>query len=180
MDQRLFALSRNRRSHPCSVLMPLLRQSRAADDGNHLDDPRLGNRWYHLWDSLRQMGAGKTMAATLLLYSVFTGLSGFLRESLILWSTVSWLDWEWVVCLERHHIGCGIGSLPAACTRPGCPAGSGHGWEHDGLRHFPFVPPGSPDGLFGYEGWRSLFFLGLSRPFWWYRWSYCSKNPRPG
>ena len=102
------------------------------------------------------------MAATLLLYSIFTGLSGFSQGI-----------FDFMV--YRFLVGLGVGGMFGAATtlvaesvpsRLRAPAlgalqalatvgnmmGSGISL---------FVPPGSPDGLFGYEGWRSLFFFGI-------------------
>lgn len=82
-------------------------------------------------------GRIKTMSATLLFIPYSPDFPVFHRESWILWSIGSWLGWEWVVFLCSHHAGCGLGSLPTACTCTGCLASTGHSGKYLGLRHFP-------------------------------------------
>jgi MFS family permease len=163
MDQRLFALSRE--SAIASLLGP------DATPEAIKSGLMTATTWMILgWATggiifgilSDRWGRVKTMAATLLLYSIFTGLSGFSQGI-----------FDFMV--YRFLVGLGVGGMFGAATtlvaesvpsRLRAPAlgalqalatvgnmmGSGISL---------FVPPGSPDGLFGYEGWRSLFFFGI-------------------
>lgn len=163
MDQRLFALSRE------SAIASLLGPDATAEAIK--SGLMTATTWMILgWATggiifgilSDRWGRVKTMAATLLLYSVFTGLSGFSQGI-----------FDFMV--YRFLVGLGVGGMFGAATtlvaesvpsRLRAPAlgalqalatvgnmmGSGISL---------FVPPGSPDGLFGYEGWRSLFFFGI-------------------
>jgi len=109
-----------------------------------------------------RVGRVKSMAVTLLLYSVFTGLSG-LAQGIT----------DFMV--YRFLVGLGVGgmfgsattivaeSLPSKFRAPALGAlqtlaalgnmmGSGVTL---------LIPPSAEVGLFGYEGWRSLFFIGI-------------------
>ena len=82
MDQRLFILARE------SAMKELLGSATLAagcdQDAHrlrdHVDDSRLGDRRDHLRHDERPLGRVKTMVATLLVYSGFTGLSGLCAD----------------------------------------------------------------------------------------------------
>ena len=105
MDQRFFILARE------SALKELLGSDAAALAEikkihrlcHHFDDRGLGHRRHHFWHVKRQMGAGETMVATLLVYSGFTGLSGFAQ---------SWQDFT----AYRFLVGLGVGGMFGAAT----------------------------------------------------------------
>ncbi len=103
-----------------------------------------------------------TMAVTVLVYSGFTGLSGF---------AVGWLDFF----LYRFLVGLGVGGMFGAATTliaESVPSGfrafalgslqalSAIGNIGGSLLTF-VIPPGKADFLFGLSGWRVLFFAGI-------------------
>ena len=107
-------------------------------------------------------GRVKTMAATLLVYSGFTGLSGLSQ---------SWFDFT----LYRFLVGLGVGGMFGAATTlvaESVPANvravalgslqalSALGNVAGSLISLK-VQPGATDLLWGYSGWRLLFFVGI-------------------
>jgi MFS family permease len=125
-----------------------------------------------------RMGRVKTMVATLLIYSGFTGLSGFAH---------SWVEFT----IYRFLVGLGIGGMFGAATTlvaesvPGqfravalgsLQALSAMGNILGSLISL-VIPPGSPSSIGGFAGWRVNYdaaLLGVSRlamapPSWWDR-----------
>jgi MFS family permease len=109
-----------------------------------------------------RMGRVKTMVATLVVYSGFTGLSGFAH---------SWVDFT----IYRFLVGLGIGGMFGAATTlvaesvPGqfravalgsLQALSALGNIIGSLVSLA-IPPGAPNYLGGFSGWRVLFFVGI-------------------
>jgi MFS family permease len=107
-------------------------------------------------------GRVKTMVATLLVYSGFTGLSGF---------ATGWVDFTFY----RFLVGLGVGGMFGAATTlvaesvPGrvrsvalgaLQALSALGNILGSLISLN-VQPGAPNLLWGYSGWRILFFVGI-------------------
>lgn len=109
-----------------------------------------------------KIGRVKTMVATLLVYSVFTGLSGL---------ATTWVDFT----LYRFLAGIGIGGMFGAATTlvaESVPAGframalgslqalSALGNIIGSLLSLQ-IPPGSQNFVSDYAGWRVLFFVGI-------------------
>lgn len=109
-----------------------------------------------------RMGRVKTMVATLLVYSGFTGLSGFAH---------SWVEFT----IYRFLVGLGIGGMFGAATTlvaesvPGqfravalgsLQALSALGNIIGSLVSL-VIPPGAPDFVGNFSGWRVLFFVGI-------------------
>ena len=109
-----------------------------------------------------RLGRVKTMVATLIVYSGFTGLSGFAH---------SWVDFT----IYRFLVGLGIGGMFGAATTlvaesvPGqfravalgsLQALSALGNIIGSLVSLA-IPPGAPDFMGGFSGWRVLFFVGI-------------------
>jgi MFS family permease len=109
-----------------------------------------------------RLGRVKTMVLTLLIYSGFTGLSGF---------ATSWVDFT----IYRFLVGLGVGGMFGAATTlvaesvPGqfravalgsLQALSAMGNIMGSLISL-WIPPGAVDFLGGYAGWRVLFFVGI-------------------
>src|SRR6185436_12400098 len=107
-------------------------------------------------------GRVKTMVATLLVYSGFTGLSGFAQ---------GWLDFT----IFRFLVGLGVGGMFGAATTlvaesvPGrvrsvalgaLQALSALGNIVGSLISLN-IQPGATGLLWGYSGWRVLFFVGI-------------------
>jgi MFS family permease len=107
-------------------------------------------------------GRVKTMVATLLIYSGFTGLSGF---------STSWVDFT----IYRFLVGLGVGGMFGAATTLVAESVPGHfralalgalqalsamGNIAGSLISLK-VQPGATDLLWGYSGWRLLFFVGI-------------------
>ena len=163
MDQRLFILARE------SALKELLGESGASAvvkqySGYATTAMILGwatggiifgmmsDRW----------GRVKTMVATLVVYSGFTGLSGFSQ---------SWIDFT----IYRFLVGLGVGGMFGAATTlvaesvpgnvravalGGLQALSAMGNIVGSLISLK-IQPGATDLLWGYSGWRLLFFVGI-------------------
>jgi predicted MFS family arabinose efflux permease len=163
MDQRLFILARE------SALKELLGESGASAvvkqySGYATTAMILGwatggiifgmmsDRW----------GRVKTMVATLVVYSGFTGLSGFSQ---------SWMDFT----IYRFLVGLGVGGMFGAATTlvaesvpgnvravalGGLQALSAMGNIVGSLISLK-IQPGATDLLWGYSGWRLLFFVGI-------------------
>ena len=163
MDQRLFILARE------SALKELLGESGASAvvkqfSGYATTAMILGwatggiifgmmsDRW----------GRVKTMVATLVVYSGFTGLSGFSQ---------SWFDFT----IYRFLVGLGVGGMFGAATTlvaesvpgnvravalGGLQALSAMGNIVGSLISLK-IQPGATDLLWGYSGWRLLFFVGI-------------------
>lgn len=107
-------------------------------------------------------GRVKTMVATLLTYSLFTGLSG---------TSQTWVEFVGY----RFLVGLGVGGMFGAATTlvaesvpPGFRAlalGSLQALSATGNIMGSLIslgiPPGQADFLFGFEGWRVLFFVGI-------------------
>lgn len=109
-----------------------------------------------------KLGRVKTMIATLLVYSGFTGLSG---------CAMSWVDF----ISYRFLVGLGVGGMFGAATTlvaESVPGGfrslalgslqalSATGNIMGSLISY-LIPPGKTDFLMGYSGWRVLFFVGI-------------------
>ncbi|MCX7825384.1 MAG: MFS transporter [Verrucomicrobiae bacterium] len=109
-----------------------------------------------------RMGRVKTMIATLLVYSGFTGLCGLSQ---------SW----WDFCIYRFLVGLGVGGMFGAATTlvaesvPGgfrsLALGSlqalSAGGNILGSLLSTQIRPGQPDFLWGMAGWRIIFFVGI-------------------
>jgi MFS family permease len=109
-----------------------------------------------------RLGRVKTMVLTLLIYSGFTGLSGFAQ---------SWVDFT----IYRFLVGLGVGGMFGAATTlvaesvPGqfravalgsLQALSAMGNIMGSLISL-WIPPGAVNLVGGYAGWRVLFFVGI-------------------
>jgi len=109
-----------------------------------------------------KVGRVKTMIATLLIYSSFTGLSGMAQ---------GWIDFT----LFRFLVGLGIGGMFGAATTlvaESVPSGfrsmalgslqalSATGNILGSVISY-WLQPGTEDLLFGFAGWRVLFFVGV-------------------
>jgi MFS family permease len=107
-------------------------------------------------------GRVKTMVASLVTYSLFTGLSGI---------AVSWIDFT----CYRFLVGLGVGGMFGAATTLVAESVPG-GFRPLALGALQFlsavgnitgslislaIPPGAGDSLFGLPGWRVLFFVGI-------------------
>ncbi|MFD2256907.1 MFS transporter [Luteolibacter algae] len=107
-------------------------------------------------------GRVRALTITLLLYSIFTGLSGLAH---------GWVDFV----LYRFIAGIGIGGMFGSATTlvaesiPGRFRAPALGALQTlaaignvmGSMISLVIPPSSAHGLFGFEGWRSLFFIGI-------------------
>lgn len=107
-------------------------------------------------------GRVKTMIVTLLVYSGFTGLSGTAQT------------WEWFVGY-RFLVGLGVGGMFGAATTLVAESVPGHfrSLALGSLQALSatgnilgslislWIQPGSQDFLWGYSGWRVLFFVGI-------------------
>ncbi len=163
MDQRLFILARE------SALTELLGADGSTDvvkqySGYATTSMILGWATGGIFFGMMsdRMGRVKTMVATLLVYSGFTGLSGLSQ---------SWLDFT----IYRFLVGLGVGGMFGAATTlvaesvPGriraVALGSLQALSAMGnilgslisLR----IQPGAVNLLWGYSGWRLLFFVGI-------------------
>ena len=109
-----------------------------------------------------RIGRVKTMAITLLIYSLFTGLSGV---------AVSWIDFT----IYRFIVGLGVGGMFGAATTMVAETVPG-GFRPLALGSLQFLAafgnmagslvslwlqPGAEESLFGLPGWRVLFFVGI-------------------
>jgi MFS family permease len=109
-----------------------------------------------------RIGRVKTMAITLLMYSLFTGLSGV---------AVSWIDFT----IYRFIVGLGVGGMFGAATTLVAETVPG-GFRPLALGSLQFlaafgnmagslvslwIQPGAEASLFGLPGWRVLFFVGI-------------------
>lgn len=109
-----------------------------------------------------KMGRVRTMVITLLVYSGFTGLSGMAQ---------TWVDFT----IYRFLVGLGVGGMFGAATTlvaESVPSGfrsvalgslqalSATG-NIIGSTISYWIQPGAADFLFGYSGWRILFFVGI-------------------
>ncbi|TWT81209.1 putative niacin/nicotinamide transporter NaiP [Planctomycetes bacterium CA13] len=109
-----------------------------------------------------RVGRVKTMVVTLLIYSIFTGLSGV---------SVSWIDFV----IYRFLVGLGIGGLFGAATTlvaESVPSSfrpialgllqvlSAMGNMAGSLVSL-WIQPGAESSYFGLSGWRVLFFVGI-------------------
>lgn len=109
-----------------------------------------------------RLGRVKTMVVTLLMYSLFTGLSGL---------AVSWIDFT----LYRFLVGLGVGGMFGAATTlvaETVPGGfrplalgslqflAAFGNMAGSLISY-FLQPGATESLGGLAGWRVLFFVGI-------------------
>jgi MFS family permease len=163
MDQRLFILGRE------SALTELLGPGAAAAEvkkyGGYATTAMIlgwatGGIIFGMMSD--RWGRVKTMSVTLLVYSGFTGLSGF---------STGWIDFT----IFRFLTGLGIGGMFGAATTlvaesvPGrvravalgaLQALSAVGNILGSLISLQ-VQPGAPDLLWGYSGWRLLFFVGI-------------------
>jgi MFS family permease len=109
-----------------------------------------------------RVGRVRTMAVTLLTYSLFTGLSGV---------AVSWIDFT----IYRFIVGLGVGGMFGAATTLVAETVPG-GFRPLALGSLQFlaafgnmagslvslwIQPGAEESLFGLPGWRVLFFVGI-------------------
>jgi MFS family permease len=164
MDQRLFILARE------SALTELLGSTEAAQAaikqyiGYATTSMILGWATGGIIFGMMsdKVGRVKTMVITLLIYSSFTGLSGLSQ---------SWLDFT----IYRFLVGLGVGGMFGAATTlvaesvPGkfrsmalgsLQALSATGNVFGSLISY-WIQPGAQDFLFGFAGWRVLFFVGI-------------------
>jgi MFS family permease len=163
MDQRLFILARE------SALKELLGASAAAAEVKQYSGYATtamilgwatGGIFFGMMSD--RWGRVKTMVATLLVYSGFTGLSGLSQ---------TWLDFT----MYRFLVGLGVGGMFGAATTlvaesvPGrvravalgaLQALSALGNIMGSLISLQ-IQPGASDLLWGYSGWRLLFFVGI-------------------
>jgi len=163
MDQRLFILARE------SALTELLGPTAVGDDvktfsGYATTAMILGWATGGIFFGMMsdRWGRVKTMMATLLVYSGFTGLSGLSQN---------WLDFT----IYRFLVGLGVGGMFGAATTlvaesvPGriravalgaLQALSAMGNIMGSLISLR-IQPGAANLLWGYSGWRLLFFVGI-------------------
>jgi MFS family permease len=164
MDQRLFILARE------SALSELLRDDPArlavarTYSGYATTSMILGWATGGIIFGMMsdKLGRVKTMVATLLVYSGFTGLSGF---------ATGWVDFT----IYRFLVGLGVGGMFGAATAlvaESVPSGfravalgalqalSAVGNIIGSLVSLQ-VPPGAMDFAGGFSGWRVLFFIGV-------------------
>lgn len=109
-----------------------------------------------------RVGRVKTMVITLMVYSGFTGLSGLAQ---------GWIDFT----IYRFLVGLGVGGMFGAATTlvaESVPSGfrsialgslqalSATGNIMGSTISY-WIQPGAEDFLFGYSGWRVLFFVGI-------------------
>lgn len=163
MDQRLFILARE------SAMKELLGASAAAAEVKQYSGYATtamilgwatGGIFFGMMSD--RWGRVKTMVATLLVYSGFTGLSGLSQN---------WLDFT----IYRFLVGLGVGGMFGAATTlvaesvPGrvravalgaLQALSALGNIIGSLISLQ-IQPGATDLLWGYSGWRFLFFVGI-------------------
>lgn len=163
MDQRLFILSRE------SALTELLGASAAAGEVKQYSGYATtamilgwatGGIFFGMMSD--RWGRVKTMIATLLVYSGFTGLSGLSQN---------WIDFT----VYRFLVGLGVGGMFGAATTlvaesvpgriravalGGLQAVSATGNIIGSLISLQ-IQPGATDLLWGYSGWRFLFFVGI-------------------
>lgn len=163
MDQRLFILARE------SALTELLGPTAAAGEvktysGYATTAMILGWATGGIFFGMMsdRWGRVKTMSVTLLVYSGFTGLSGF---------STGWLDFT----IYRFLVGLGVGGMFGAATTLVAESVPGHiravalgslqalsamGNIMGSLISLQ-IQPGATDLLWGYSGWRLLFFVGI-------------------
>ena len=173
MDQRIFVLARE----------PALQELLVAEDPavGELDEEAFDAEvkdwlgWATFWMLIGwatggivfgimsdRLGRVKTMVVTLLIYSGFTGLSGMARTGT-----------EFVI--YRFLVGLGVGGMFGAATTlvaESVPAGFralalgslqalSAGGNILGSLISLGIPPGQEDLLWGYSGWRVIFFVGI-------------------
>ena len=163
MDQRLFILARD------SAITELLGGSPAAAEvkqhsGYATTAMILGWATGGIFFGMMsdRWGRVKTMLATLLVYSGFTGLSGLSQN---------WIDFT----IYRFLVGLGVGGMFGAATTfvaESVPGGI-RAVALGGLQTLAAmgnitgslislqIQPGATDLLWGYSGWRILFFVGI-------------------
>jgi len=164
MDQRIFILSRE------SALTELLGSGEAAQAaikqyiGYATTSMILGWATGGIIFGMMsdKVGRVKTMVITLLIYSSFTGLSGLSQ---------TWLDFT----IYRFLVGLGVGGMFGAATTlvaesvpskfrsmalGSLQALSAMGNVFGSVISY-WIQPGAADLLFGYAGWRVLFFVGI-------------------
>ena len=163
MDQRLFILARE------SALTELLGPTAAAGEvktysGYATTAMILGWATGGIFFGMMsdRWGRVKTMSVTLLVYSGFTGLSGF---------STGWLDFT----IYRFLVGLGVGGMFGAATTLVAESVPGHiravalgslqalsamGNIMGSLISLQ-IQPGATELLWGYSGWRLLFFVGI-------------------
>jgi predicted MFS family arabinose efflux permease len=163
MDQRLFILARE--SALTELLGPTAAAAQVKQYGGYATTAMIlgwatGGIFFGMMSD--KWGRVKTMMATLLVYSGFTGLSGLSQ---------SWIDFT----IFRFLVGLGVGGMFGAATTlvaesvPGrvravalgsLQALSAVGNIIGSLISLQ-VQPGAEDLLWGYSGWRILFFVGI-------------------
>ncbi|MGH9311504.1 MAG: MFS transporter, partial [Vicinamibacterales bacterium] len=163
MDQRLFILARE--SALTELLGPTAAAAQVKQYGGYATTAMIlgwatGGIFFGMMSD--KWGRVKTMMATLLVYSGFTGLSGLSQN---------WIDFT----IFRFLVGLGVGGMFGAATTlvaesvPGrvravalgsLQALSAVGNIVGSLISLQ-VQPGATDLLWGYSGWRILFFVGI-------------------
>ena len=163
MDQRLFILARE------SALRELLGPTAAADavktySGYATTAMILGWATGGIFFGMMsdKWGRVRTMVVTLLVYSGFTGICGL---------ATNWFDFT----IYRFLVGLGVGGMFGAATTLVAESVPGH-FRSVALGSLQAlsalgnimgslislqVQPGSSDFLWGYSGWRVLFFVGI-------------------
>jgi MFS family permease len=163
MDQRLFILARE------SALRELLGPTAAADavktySGYATTAMILGWATGGIFFGMMsdKWGRVRTMVVTLLVYSGFTGICGL---------ATNWFDFT----IYRFLVGLGVGGMFGAATTLVAESVPGH-FRSVALGSLQAlsalgnimgslislqVQPGSTDFLWGYSGWRVLFFVGI-------------------
>ena len=164
MDQRLFILARE------SALRELLGDNAAAQaqlktyigyaTTSMIVGWATGGIFFGMMSD--KVGRVKTMVATLLVYSGFTGLSGFAQ---------GWIDFT----VYRFLVGLGVGGMFGAATTLVAESVPG-GFRSVALGSLQAlsatgniigslislqIPPGAEDFLGSFSGWRVLFFVGI-------------------
>lgn len=163
MDQRLFVLARE--SAVTELLGPAAAAAEIKTYSGYATTAMIlgwatGGIFFGMMSD--RWGRVKTMALTLLVYSGFTGLSGLAQ---------SWLDFT----IYRFLVGLGVGGMFGAATTlvaesvPGrvraMALGALQALSALGNMMGSFtslvVQPGADDVIWGYAGWRVLFFVGI-------------------
>src|SRR5688572_24456959 len=164
MDQRLFVLARESAlkellGNDAAALLTLKKYIGYATTSMILGWATGGIFFGMMSD---KVGRVKTMVATLIVYSGFTGLSGFAQ---------SWVDFT----IYRFLVGLGVGGMFGAATTlvaesvPGqfrsVALGSLQALSASGNILGSLItlqiPPGAQEFMWGYSGWRFLFFVGI-------------------
>ena len=163
MDQRLFILARE--SAMTELLGPTTAAAVVKQYSGYATTAMIlgwatGGIFFGMMSD--RWGRVKTMMATLLVYSGFTGLSGF---------STNWVDFT----IYRFLVGLGVGGMFGAATTlvaesvPGRVRAVALGALQSlsalgniiGSLVSLQIQPGATDLMWGYSGWRFLFFVGI-------------------